>query len=74
MYIQNKSNAFFVVIFLSLVVLFLYSLGLIHSFACSSQNQVLLSILGFIDNMMSISYGLGTKALSTYMPLTNCSF
>ncbi|MDD5415906.1 MAG: hypothetical protein PHE48_02770 [Candidatus Daviesbacteria bacterium] len=74
MFIQSRPNAFFVVIFLSIIVIFLYSLGLLHFLACSSQNPTLFSVLGFIESVLGISYPLGTRVISTYMPLTNCSF
>ncbi|MDO8489350.1 MAG: hypothetical protein Q7S42_04500 [Candidatus Omnitrophota bacterium] len=74
MYIKSKSGIFFVVIFLLIIIVFLYSLGMLHSFACASQNPVLLSVLAFIENIMGVSYPLGTKTLNGYMSLTNCSF
>ncbi|MBU1000714.1 hypothetical protein KKE78_04960 [Patescibacteria group bacterium] len=74
MFTQSRPSTSHVVIFLLVIVVFLYSLGLIHSVACSSQNPVLFSVLGFIENVMGISYPIGTKALNGYMFLTDCSF
>ncbi|MDO8618764.1 MAG: hypothetical protein Q7R49_02335 [Candidatus Daviesbacteria bacterium] len=62
------------ILILVLVTVYLYSLGSIHRYACVNRNQGLLSLVGATEQVMSISYKLGTEVLGDYMPLTDCTY
>lgn len=67
-----KNN--WIIILLSLIVVFLYSLGILHSYACATQNKFLISVLSTTQNVLDISFTLGTKMLGSFDRIDQCNF